>query len=295
MDLLNEGYIWLDVTGLAMCDDWIIIFNILKNLSMSVFKWDNVPDSINRRALELELFNWGKVAWFKDDVGKLRCLKATLAGELDIYYEPKTVKVIGGSGYNQDLENFVDCTVMYNNQVRDTPYYRLCQYAKRIANMEQTIDINIHAQRTPILMRCTKQTELSIKKIYADYDGKKPVIFLEKNSDLDEETIKVIKTDAPFVADKIEVQRKQLWNDVLSYIGRENNSSEKKERLTGDEIEVSQGMANANLYSKLLARQEGLELVNKMFNTDIKVSVNEKVLESFPYEEVEEVEEVIEE
>lgn len=266
-----------------------LIFNILKELFITSFKWINLPEEVNERFLELALFESGKVAFFEDEEIGFLTLKATLAGNLDVYYEPTKIRAMGGNGYQKELHNKKDTIIIYNNFVRDTPTKRISDFAKRIYNLERTIDINIHAQRTPIIIKCSKKQELTLKNLYKNYDGFKPVIFVDDNMDLS--NFAVLKTDSPFVADKLEEQKRKLWNEALSFIGIENNFSEKNERLTKNEVMVSNGLAIANRNSKLLAREKAAKDINALFDLEIGIEVNNLSFLEFENENNAELEE----
>lgn len=249
-----------------------VIFNILKELFITSFKWNNLPKEVNQRFLELSLFEKGNVVFFHDEELGFLTLKGTLAGPLNVYYEPTKLRVMGGNGYQKQLINKEDSIIIYNNYVRDRPSCRIMDYAERIYNLERTIDINIHAQRTPILIKCSKKQELTLKNLYKKYDGYKPVIFVDEEMDLSK--FDVLNTNSPYVADKLEEQKRKLWNEALSYIGIENNFSEKNERLTKNEVLVSNGLAIANRNSKFQSRQKAVEEINELFGLDIEVEVN---------------------
>ena len=266
-----------------------LIFNILKELFITSFKWVNLPVEVNERYLELALFESGKVAFFEDDEVGFLTLKATLAGNLDVYYEPTKIRVMGGNGYQKELYNKKDTILIYNNFVRDTPTKRISDFAKRIYNLEKTIDINIHAQRTPIIIKCSKKQEFTLKNLYYKYDGFKPVLFVDDEMDLSK--FAVMNTTAPFVADKLEEQKRKVWNEALSFIGIENNFSEKTERLTKNEVMVSNGLAIASRNSKLQARQKAVEKINEMFDLEIEVEINNLSFLEFENENNDELEE----
>lgn len=146
---------------------------------------------------------------------------------------------------------------------------------------ENTSDINVNAQKTPYLIVGSKDQEFTLKKIYAQLDDFKPAIFIDKG--LDKDTIKVMKTDAPYVVDKLEDQKRKLMNEALSYIGIDNNSSEKNERLLMDEIMVSNGLAIANRNSRMQTREIAIQKINKMFGLNISVSFNNPSFFADPY------------
>lgn len=255
------------------------IYNILKELYITSFSWENLPNSINPRFLELSLFDYGKVAFFRDEVLGLVSLKATQVGPLNVYYEPTKIHAFGGNGYQKTITNFSECIIVYNNFVRDVPQYRILQYATRLWNLEQTIDINVHAQKTPVLIKTSKKQELTVKNLYQQYEDYKPVVVVDEG--LDTNSISTVDTKAEFVARDLFDLKKQIWNEALSYIGIENNSAEKNERLTANEVLVSNGLAIASRNSRLKARETSVDRINELFGENIRVKINnESMLES---------------
>ena len=252
--------------------DYVNVFNNLKDLYISSYRWLNLPETINPRFLELSLFDYGKVVFFEDELIGHLALKATLAGKLDHYYEPTQIHAYGGNGYQKTIVNHKTGVIIYNNAVRDVPIERIKDYAIRISAIEKTIDVNIHQQKTPYIVKGNKKQQLTLRNFYKQYDEFEPQIFI--NDDLDVENISALPTLAPFVTDKLEVQKRKLWNEALSFIGIENNFSEKNERLTMNEVMVSNGLAIANRTTKLETRQNAVDEINKMFGLDIQVEVN---------------------
>jgi len=261
-------------------DSWWEIYLILQELYMSTFKWIDMPPEINTRYLELKLFETGQVVFFNDpDLATeffdgYVTLHATIAGTFDVYFEATRVNVIGGNGYFNERTNHKDCVVIYNNNVRSIPSARMEQYAKRIYNLERTIDVNVQAQKTPVAVRVKNNKLLTtMKTIMEQVVTYEPFIFVDEDVNI-EEAVKSIDTKAPFVAMDLEEIKRKLWNEALSFIGIENNFGEKKERLTADEVLVSNGLAIANKNSRLLARNRAVEEINRMFNVNISVEVN---------------------
>lgn len=264
-------------------DSHLQIFNMFKELFLSSFRYENLPEGINSRYLENALFENGTVAFFKDEVtDRFLSLKATSAGVLDVYFEPTKLNCYGGNGYQTTRTNKVDAVLWYNNFTRTTPSQRLLQYALRIAHIENTCDININAQKTPYLISATKDVLHSVMAIYNQIEGFKPAVITDKSSMVNE-MIKVMKTDAPYVVDKLDDQKRRLINEALSLIGIENNSSEKSERLLADEILVSNGLAIANRNSRLEMRKMAIYEINKMFGLDISVEFNNPSFYVDPY------------
>ena len=86
---------------------------------------------------------------------------------------------------------------------------------------------------------------------------------------------KVLKTDAPFVARNLYDLKVQYWNEALTYLGISNTNIQKKERLISDEVTRAMGATIASRYSRLNARREAVEKINKMFGLNIEVNYRE--------------------
>ena len=148
-------------------------------------------------------------------------------------------------------------------------------FALRLYEAERTADVNIKAQKTPVLLLMDEKQRLTMENLYSQYDGNKPVIFGDKNS-LGENVIKAINTQAPFIADKIIDYKKEIWNEALTFLGINNIMVDKKERLITDEANSNNELINLNLQSYLAPRQEACRQFNEKFGftgTDKEISV----------------------
>ena len=148
-------------------------------------------------------------------------------------------------------------------------------FALRLYEAERTADVNIKAQKTPVLLLMDEKQRLTMENIYSQYDGNKPVIFGDKNS-LGENVIKAINTQAPFIADKIIDYKKEIWNEALTFLGINNIMVDKKERLITDEANSNNELINLNLQSYLAPREEACRQFNEKFGftgTDKEISV----------------------
>jgi hypothetical protein len=109
--------------------------------------------------------------------------------------------------------------------------------------------------------------------LYKEYDGNAPVIYGDKA--LNTSDLKVLKTDAPFVADKLYTLKTQIWNEALTYLGINNVNVTKKERLISDEVNRNQGGTMASRNSRLKMRQKACEEINNMFGLNVWVEFEE--------------------
>ena len=261
---------------------WRQYFNRLRELSMVMFEYEGLPASVDPRFLEKSLFNKGNCIWFEDDVLGLLTLPSANYGKWDVYDVPRDRRAFATNGYQRTL-NSENSVIMYNNYLRTGSRLDVEMFAKRLYNIDRAIDVNANAQKTPILLLCEESERLSYLNLYKEYDGNSPVIKGTKGMDLD--GFQVLKTDAPYVADKLYDLKTQVWNEALTYLGITNVSFQKRERMVTDEVNRMLGGTYASRYSRLLARQEACEKINAMFGTNISVRYRDEFDENGEVEE----------
>jgi hypothetical protein len=241
----------------------------LMELSMSMFAWKNLPNTVDPRYIELRLFETGSVVFFKDDVLGELCLDCIQQGNFDVYGNPITRRAYSCYNNYQKVLSNKDSVIIWNNYLRTNSVTDIQLYAKRLWDLDRSVDVNAKAQKTPILIQCNEKQKLSMKNLYMQYDGNTPVIFADNNIDIN--GVKVISTQAPYVADKLYQLKNQIWNEALTYLGISNLNINKQERLITDEVSSSQGSTISSRYSRLECRKQAVEKINEMFGLDIEV------------------------
>lgn len=268
----NERDFWR--SALENNGSFATYYDRLVELSVSMFKWTGLPDTIDPRYMELALYSDGHVVFFRDEELGHLALRCAVGGGFNVYNVPITRNVITSNGYHR-LCTIKDSVLIFNNFLRKPSQLTVQEFATRLYRMDRTIDVNVNAQKTPILLLCSDKQRLTLENMYMKYEGNQPVIFA--NDNLNPEQIKVIQTGAPFVADKIYQLKTQVWNEALTYLGISNLNIAKRERLISDEVQRYQGGTLACRMSRLKARQQAADEINKMFGLNISVEYDESV------------------
>lgn len=246
----------------------------LKVLAMSLFKWNGLPESCDARFLELCLFDNGKAVFIKDpDLGFMN-LRVVWAGNLNVYELPVQYQAFSIS-YSK-IFNKDECVLIMNNLLMYPTAETISLFSERLYEAERTVDTNIKAQKTPVLLTCNKNQELTLKNLYMKYDGNQPFIFGDKEQNL-EKMINSIKTDAPFITDKVQDYKHQIWNECLTFLGIDNANTDKAERLITDEVESNNELIGFNFNNFLKTRQQACEQINKMFGLNVSVEMDSNV------------------
>lgn len=252
---------------------YIQYFNRLVELSISVFEWQGLPETVDPRYLELHLFQNGSVVYFRDEVMGDLCLDCIANGKFDVYGNPISRRAYSSYNQYQKTLNESDSVIIWNNYLRQPSTLDVKMFAKRLYNLDRIIDVNANAQKTPVLVQGTEKQRLTLVNLYKEFDGNAPFIFGDKNLDLN--SLRAISTNAPYVADKLYQLKTQIWNEALTYLGISNLNIQKKERMITDEVQRNQGGTIASRYSRLEARREAVDKINRMFGTDISVDYRE--------------------
>lgn len=243
----------------------------MKKICLSMFEWQNLPDTMNARYLEMCLYYKGQAALLKDETYGFINTQAADSGYINIYGLPTLLNCWSYS-YNSQRNLYVpdsddtendSCILVMNTFERIPTCSTIELFAKRLAEAQRTVDINVAGQRTPVLVLTDKNQEFSLKNMYAQYEGNSPVIYGDKNQ-LNTDAIRTINTEAPFIVDKMMNYKREIWNEFLSTIGV-SNLSEKRERLVTAETDSNNELVNLNMQSFLVPRQQACEEFNKLF------------------------------
>lgn len=248
-------------------------YNRLTELAVSMFEWVNLPEEIDPRFLELMLFSRGKAVFFRDPEIGFAALEVNDSGQRNVYGIPLSRHAFSPyNGYHVDL-TINDSVMIYNNALRKPSKLDVEMFSRRLYNIDRIIDVNVNAQKTPVMIVCDESQRLTMKNLYMQYDGNAPVIFGDRN--LSTADVKTLNTGAPYVSDKLSELKAKYWNEALTYLGISNVSIQKKARLSTDEVSRNMGGVISSRYSRLNARKQACDEINRMFDLDVDVRYRE--------------------
>lgn len=253
----------------------------LKLLATSLFTWeglDEVAGTGASRFLELSLFDFGRACFIKDDELGYMALRVNPSDTLNIYQLPTKVQA-WSIGYQKQFD-FDDVVYIMNNELQIPTARTISQFAYRLYETERTIDVNLIAQKTPVLIEGDTKTILTLKNVYMQYSGNTPFIFGNKQFDISNK-LNVLNTNAPYLIDKLELHKHEIWNEMLTYLGIDNANTDKKERLITDEVESNNEVINYYLNCFYKTRKKACLEINEKFGLDIKLRLNKEALDVF--------------
>lgn len=237
-------------------------------IALGQIKWNNLPEEIDERYMELSLLKNGSALFFKDDIIGYIGIGTTAFGKWNIYGIPEERTGYGANG-TQFKRNSKDSVIIWNKLTHTNDWNLLTDYASKLALIDEILMINVNAQKTPILIKCSEMQRLTLKNLYEKYRGNTPFIFADDG--LDVNSMQTLSTGAPYLARDLYELKMNIWNEALTYLGVVNIQTNKKERLITDEVTRLNGGTMASRETRIKAREIACKEINKMFGLNISV------------------------
>ena len=238
-------------------------------LALNRYKWENLPNGIESRYIEQMLFDNGECALFDHPDLGLCVLRSSSRENLNIYGEPTKLSL---TGFNEHRTVMMDeCVRIMNNDLALPTLPDILYYARRMAEIDDIIMQNLRQQRVPYLFATDENNSFSMKALYDRMYQGEPAIFIDKEMLKGEpENIMVIPTTAPYLVDKLQIQKQEMERELLTFLGI-NNTLEKKERLLVDETNSNNQFIKMASDIGFKQRQLACEQMNEMFGLNVQV------------------------
>ena len=244
-----------------------------------MFKYEGLPDSIPAKWLENYLLVNGFTVFIKDG-DDLICTYAGVGADPDVYFIP--TKAIVSNPYLKDKEaarqytRDVDCVVMYNDTYCQGLLPMLKKYCAQMVEIDVSFYLNTVMSRGTAVLSATDDNTKASAELWLKHikEGKLGVIG-ESNftlADRDLTVNQLTNTDGTLtnLIEAMQYVKASLYNDL----GLQANYNMKREAINAGESQLTEDQLHPLIDNMLKERQEGLDRVNKMFGTNIKVTFN---------------------
>jgi len=241
-------------------NDWLYD---LKELYMSIFEWSGLTEPIDLNVVERWLLERGSVVFFVDAFVGPMILPYVINGGLDPYGNPSAVRAYGLNGY-QCVLNRGEYVLIHDNRLKVPALPMLMDYARRLANIDNAIMINVNSQKTPFVLTAESDAQLtSLKAAYNAIQDGKPVI--AQVGQAVTQGIAAFKTQADAHFIEMQALKESIFNECLSKIGIPNRGRPKTAQVNNEEMMAINGQVIHERSDRLLPRQEAVERINAMF------------------------------
>lgn len=254
-------------------DQYRFYMDWLTEMSMAIYKWEGLPPEIDTWYLEQVLFNKGlAVFWYESDFDKYFCLAGSVDGNPNMYGNPVKFIVNGFNGFYKTL-NAADCVPIWNNYLRKPQFNAMYIYARRLADIDRTIDINLFAQKTPIIAVIPESQRLSYKNYLRQYSGNEPAIIVNDMT-FNPESVQYVTPNPPLITNELLDAKRSIWAEIMTYLGIDNSNIDKAERVNTMEVRSNNGQIEASRLTHLNIRRMACEEINRKFGLEVWVDYN---------------------
>ena len=238
-------------------------------MALNRYKWENLPNGIESRYIEEMLYDNGECAMFDHPDLGLCVLRSSSRENLNIYGEPTKLTV---TGFNEHRTVMMDeCVRILNNDLALPTLPNIAYYARRMAEVDDIILQNLRQQRVPYIFATDENNAFSMKALYDRIYQGEAAIFVDKEMlNGQPENIMVIPTLAPYLVDKLQIQKQEMERELLTFLGI-NNTLEKKERLLQDETNSNNQFIKMSSDIGFKQRQLACEMMNEKFGLNVRV------------------------
>ncbi len=251
-------------------------YNRLKMLTLNLFEWENLPESVDEDYLENTLHQYGFAIGFIDShYGKL-ALAGSESGFVNIYGKATDYRVHGNN--YEKLINQDELVVIKNNNMKLSTFSILQEFAMKIADVQRTIDVLLNTHKAPYMIVSEEKQVHSIRVALKKIKNNEDEVIADKGLGI--ESIKVLKTDAPFIIDKLWDYKRSLWGEAKAFIGIDSASIDKKERLVVDEANANNQEIDLNLEAMFDARKDSAKQLSKLWGVEVIVRLRKEFVEN---------------
>lgn len=264
-------------------------FNHLFTVLLGSFEWEGLPPEIDPRFVEYVLSTGGVGGFFslKDQTAQWAFAPAAPLGNLTMYYNPNKVvltPVNGGLPWYRhawywlhgDVLYEPDCALCWDSLTRQSMLPTVRYYARRLAAIDRTIDTNMSVQQTPFILTTDQRSRGDAQRVMEMLTGHSQVLTVNQ-SFADAVSVDVLKTDAPYVADKLLQDQIKILNLYYSLCGVDNSNTEKRERVSDKEATSNNEQVMIVRKSRLRCRetfcQQVAHMTDGVFTPTVKYAV----------------------
>lgn len=250
---------------------------ILGELAMNRFKWHGFPETVDTRFVEMQLHLTGLIIVFRDTGSKNRpgtqkimALRGTPSGQKNMMDNPihYTITGPGMDSWFQGVQLAINkCVPIWPNYFRSTDWDIIATYARKLAKIDRTIEINLESARRTKVLVYDENTRLSAENINRMIDAGEPTVRVKY--DLSSMIQALDLGVDPKSIETLSIVRQRLWSEAMGLLGINVSNQDKKERLSESEVAANDDQIDNMKFVNLNARQDACRKMRRMFPEDL--------------------------
>lgn len=245
----------------------------LEQMACSIYRWEGLPPEIDQRFLEMTLFDRGLSVFFHDEsYDAFFSCTSTPSGAINMYQNPLRYIAYGADGFQRNLEAS-DCVPIWNNYLRRPDQNAMMIYARRLADIDRTIDVNLNGQKTPIFAVVPESQRQTVKQLMQQWSGNEPII-IGADGMFDPSVITYLNAGIPFITPDLLKAKQTIWAEIMTYLGIQNTNISKAERVQSAEVSANDGQIEASRLVRLNCRRMACEEINRKYGLSVWCDMN---------------------
>lgn len=262
----------------------------LTEMCANRFKWTGLPDNVDVRFMEMVLFRYGLVVFYKEDAElygnkAYMALQGAPSGMLDMMDRPLTYSLYGGPTYKGKRDVRADeCVPIWANYTRYPDVETVMIYASKLAEIDRSLEINAKSARRSKVVAVNETQRLSINNMIRQIDEGNPVIEVNgQPGGYDPGMVQAFDLGVePEMLERLHIYRTRIYGEVMTMLGVDNANQDKKERMVSSEVDANNGSVMAMRAVNLNARQQAAKAISQKYG--LKVTVRYHVDSDIPTE-----------
>ena len=254
---------------------WYYIDSLFRK-AQSIYEIKGMPDNWDYDYFMSVLLSDGIITITDTPLGVLP-LKCGVSG-INVFNHPTTVIIANPVIGNLERQIDEDAVLVKMNYNYRSPIMPIVyKYATMLADCDASIAVNLQNSKVTFIGLCTsKQQAQSMKLMYDMISRGEPAVFV-KGDQINAEQIFYNHVKENFIAGEVQILKRKIMSEFLTEIGVNNANTDKRERLTDNEVEANDSEIQLNAGYWLDNIKEGLDAANKMFGLNLSIELKNTV------------------
>lgn len=249
---------------------WFYVRSLFRKV-MSIYELTGCPDNWDIDYFMTVLFSQGFITITDTALGVLP-LRCGVSG-VNVFNHPTTVIIANPVLGNLQRTIDDDCALVkigYDYRGLMDIVYR---YATMLAECDASISVNLMNSKVAFIGLVESKAQAnSMKLMYDKISAGEPAVFV-KGSQINGDQILYNHVKENFIASDIQILKRKIMSEFLTEIGVNNANTDKRERLTDNEVEANDSEIQLNAGYWLDQIREGLDKANAMFGLNLQIEL----------------------